>query len=227
MQWAMTMDPYSMEWLTALQTLHNWSFLIPNSQANMGINLVLWGLLRSLPVRRSKNSSELESYLILVHPKRRLGNTNAHFSTKRCAACSSIAVKQPDSTAWWTQPARLHHTWPWASARHEGHLQNLVDEVPHILSKQLADDCKKLINTDLKKEKTGADYRLVALHLLCLLCTKNAPVKVILLLASIVSISELLYANDLQRTPKMFLRLYNLTWLHFGLCTELFTTTIR
>ena len=108
----------------------------------------------------------------------------------------------------------------------KGHLQNLVDEVPHILNRELADDCKKLINTDLKKEKkTGADYRLVAIHLLCLLRKKNAPVKIIQLLAGIVSISELLYANDLQRTPKMILRLYNLTWLHFELCTELFTIT--
>jgi len=51
----------------------------------------------------------------------------------------------------------------------KGHLKNLVDEVPHILNKQLADDSKKLINTKLKKEKTAADYRLVAIHLLCLL----------------------------------------------------------
>jgi len=107
----------------------------------------------------------------------------------------------------------------------KGHLQNLVNEVPHILKKQLADDSKKLINTNLNKEKTGADYRLVGIHLLCLLCKKNAPAKVIQLLANIVSISELLYANNLQRTPMMILRLYNLTWLHFELCNELFTIT--
>ena len=68
-------------------------------------------------------------------------------------------------------------------------MQNLVDEVPHVLSKQLADDCKKLINTDLKKEKkTEADYRLVTLHLSCLLHKKNVPAKVTQLLASTVSI---------------------------------------
>ena len=34
----------------------------------------------------------------------------------------------------------------------KGHSQNLVDEVQHILNKQLADDSKKLINTNLKKQ---------------------------------------------------------------------------
>lgn len=106
----------------------------------------------------------------------------------------------------------------------KGHLQNLVDEVPIISNKQLADDSKKLINTNLKKEETGADYRLVAIHLLYLLHKKTAPA-VIQLLANIVSISDLLYANDLQRAPKMILKLHNLTWLNFEVCTELFTIT--
>ena len=108
----------------------------------------------------------------------------------------------------------------------KGHLQNLIDELPHILSKPLAEDCKVLINADLKKEKkTGADYRLVAIHLLCLLRKKNGPAKIVQLVASIVSICELLYAKVMQQTPKAILRLYTLTWLHFELCTDLFLIT--
>lgn len=41
------------------------------------------------------------------------------------------------------------------------------------------------------------------------------------LLGTIVKISELLYANDMSRTPKAVLQLYNTTWLHHELCCHL------
>ncbi len=111
----------------------------------------------------------------------------------------------------------------------KGHLQNLFDELPAVLDKKLAKEVKALLDVDLGKDmKTGGDYRLTAIHLLTLLRKRKSPPKVLLLLETIVEISELLYADDSKRSPKTVLRLYNSTWLHFELCCDLFqsTTTI-
>ena len=45
---------------------------------------------------------------------------------------------------------------------------------------------------------------------------------IVLLIQSIVEISELLYANDDKRNNVTILRLHNLTWLHHELCKDLF-----
>ena len=43
-----------------------------------------------------------------------------------------------------------------------------------------------------------------------------------MLMASISEISHLIYRDDVDRCPKLVLRLYNLTWLHHELCVDLF-----
>ena len=108
----------------------------------------------------------------------------------------------------------------------KGHIQNLIDEVPSKLNKQLEMEVKQLIATDLSKDmKTGRDYRLTAVHLLTLLQKRDTPPKVLQLLESLVEISSILYAEESKRSPKLILRFYNTTWIHFELCCELFHTT--
>lgn len=107
----------------------------------------------------------------------------------------------------------------------KGHIQNVFDELPAILTKPLQSEVKMLIETDLGKDmKTGGDYRLAAVHLLTLLRKRNVP-KILQLVETLVHISQILYANEGERSMKLVLRLYNLTWVHFELCCELFHTT--
>lgn len=48
----------------------------------------------------------------------------------------------------------------------KGHLQNIFDALPNILEKELAKQCKDLLNIDLlqKNTKRGSDCRLTAIH---------------------------------------------------------------
>ena len=108
----------------------------------------------------------------------------------------------------------------------KGHIQNVLDEVPGRLEKNLAFEVRALIDTDLGKDmKTGGDYRLTAIHLLTLLQKRATHPDILQLIQSLVEISELLYADDSKRSPKSILRLYNLTWVHFELCCQLFQIT--
>ena len=62
-----------------------------------------------------------------------------------------------------------------------------------------------MIDIHLSKDKvTGADYRLAAIHLLALLRGKAAS-NVTMLLLTIVEISKILYADDVERTPRSIL----------------------
>ena len=89
----------------------------------------------------------------------------------------------------------------------KGHIQNLLDELPSKLNKQLEMEVKQLIATDLSKDmKTGGDYRLTAVHLLTLLRKRDTPPKVLQLLESLVEISSILYAEESKRSPKLILR---------------------
>lgn len=71
----------------------------------------------------------------------------------------------------------------------QGHLSNL-----HIMT----DTCltQQLLDIVVPKEKpSGGDYRRAVIHLLALLKDK-APINIILLVQTILEISELLYASD-------------------------------
>ena len=110
----------------------------------------------------------------------------------------------------------------------KGHLSNVFEILPSILEKELAANCKKLLDIDLfqKDTKRGVDCRLTAIHLLSLLKHSPAtPNKVVQLIQTIVVISEILYADDTKRSPQAILKLYNSTFLHHELCKELFNST--
>lgn len=106
----------------------------------------------------------------------------------------------------------------------KGHMQHVLTELPSILDEPLKTDCARIINIDLHKDKkTAADYRLTAIHVLACLKKHNAASDVCRLVETLVNISEILYADDSERTPRMVLRLYNITWMHHELCSQLFT----
>jgi len=66
---------------------------------------------------------------------------------------------------------------------------------------------------------TGADLRTTSIQLLT---NEGASSQLILLLTTIVKMSEILYSDEEIRTPRRVLQLYNTTWLHLELCRELF-----
>ena len=105
----------------------------------------------------------------------------------------------------------------------KGHLSHLFAELSYVLSDQdITKEYKDLIGAELSKDKvTGGDYRRAAIRVLALLKDK-VPQRILLLLQTIVEISEILYAEDVYRTPKTILRLHNLTWLHHELCCDIF-----
>ena len=52
----------------------------------------------------------------------------------------------------------------------KGHLKNLFEILPEILDKEISLEVSEVLELDLSKEKkTGADYRLAAMHVLALL----------------------------------------------------------
>ena len=104
----------------------------------------------------------------------------------------------------------------------KGHLKNLFEILPEILDKKISLEVSEVLELDLSKEKkTGADYRLAAMHLLALL-RRTVHQHIVKLLETIVTVSEILYATDDKRSPRQILRLYNSTWLHHELCNDLF-----
>ena len=105
----------------------------------------------------------------------------------------------------------------------KGHLKNLFEILPEILDKKISLEVSEVLELDLSKEKkTGADYRLAAMHLLALLRRRTVHQHIVKLLKTIVTVSEILYATDDKRSPRQILRLYNSTWLHHELCNDLF-----
>ena len=104
----------------------------------------------------------------------------------------------------------------------KGHAQNIIQELPALLDHSTRTKLNAVVTVDLHKEKkTGADYRLLIIHILALLRKNNSPEKVCQLLETLVAISHLIYIDDSKRTPKTILKLYNTTWLHFELVREL------
>ena len=101
----------------------------------------------------------------------------------------------------------------------KGHLLNLFEELPHILPAEIQVQCEELIETNLSRETvTGADIRTTAIHVLLLLVNSSVHENFTLFLHTVVKISEILYSQYNQRSPKSVLQLYNTTWLHHTLC---------
>ena len=112
----------------------------------------------------------------------------------------------------------------------KGHLSNLFDELPQLLEKSLAEDVTAVLNVHLhtKETKRGGDFRVAAVHILALLRQKEStPALVLKLIETAVNISEIMYADEVKRSQKSILRLYNSTWLHFELCSQLLSSTVK
>ena len=104
----------------------------------------------------------------------------------------------------------------------KGHISNVLTELPAVLDRNLREQCAKLIEADLSKDKkNGFDYRRTLIHLLQLLHKLHAPMQVCTLIETLVDISCLLYLREEERTLQRVLRLYNRVWLHFELLKEI------
>ena len=104
----------------------------------------------------------------------------------------------------------------------KGHFGNLFKELPHILPPELRSSCKEVIEANMKDNMTGAAYRLMSIELFLHAKKADADSSILLLLETAVRMSELIYSIDEKRTPRLVLQLYNCTWLHHALCSELF-----
>ena len=107
----------------------------------------------------------------------------------------------------------------------KGHLLNLFSELSYILPESIKDECQTRINLCTSKEKTtGADLRCCLIEVYILLSKSNMlSTDILLLLASLVRVSEILYSSYGGRSQRQVLALYNNVWLHHELCKELLT----
>ena len=106
----------------------------------------------------------------------------------------------------------------------KGHLSNLFDELPQLLEKSLAEMLQQFsMYTYTLRNKKRRRFS-------CGRCThpssfktkgKHTSTIVLKLIETAVDISEIMYADEVKRSPKSILRLYNSTWLHFKLCSQL------
>ena len=109
----------------------------------------------------------------------------------------------------------------------KGHFINLLTRIPYLLHGDSLHQCKELLESVLFSKKqngySGRDFRIAAVQVYKFLYAQVGVQKdVKVLMATIVKISELLYASCKTRTPKTVLQLYNCTWLHHTLCRKLF-----
>ena len=104
----------------------------------------------------------------------------------------------------------------------KGHLSNLFEELPYVVGPLLKKEVLDIISTTMHKDKINCtDLRCLALHCQAFLKTKQVEWKIRSLMASISEITHTIYRDDVDRCPKLVLRLYNLTWLHHELCRSL------
>ena len=66
--------------------------------------------------------------------------------------------------------------------------------------------------------------RRVAIQLFLLLKDTDCSSRILLLLQTIIKISEIAYSRDDKRCPRQLLQLYNMCWIHMELCKSLFST---
>lgn len=105
----------------------------------------------------------------------------------------------------------------------KGHLGNFLKELPYILPHKVRENTQEIIEANTKEKMTGADYRVIAIEVLLSLMQANVDPAILLLVKTVVRISELLYLPEKKLTPRRILQLYNCTWLHHELCSTLFT----
>ena len=108
----------------------------------------------------------------------------------------------------------------------KGHLYNLLPEFVALLPSPLHEECKRILDSTLVKDKTsGALFRAAVVKLMVHIQKLQCIDDVLLsLLTTIVKVSEILYLRDSKRTPKRVLQLYNCSWVHHELCYQLLST---
>ena len=104
----------------------------------------------------------------------------------------------------------------------KGHFYNLLPEFIAILPHKLNEECQKILDSTLVKDKTsGALYRAAAIKILLKLQkTPLVDPMLMTLLTTAVQMCEILYLQDSKWTPQKILRLYNCSWLHHELCSQ-------
>ena len=104
------------------------------------------------------------------------------------------------------------------------HLLNLFKELPSVLSSCNLECVQCIEKCPLREKKKAAELLATAIQVYQMIRTCKSDWKVRALVESIVRISEIMYANETERSPKMVLRLYNNVWLHHELCYDIFQT---
>ena len=109
----------------------------------------------------------------------------------------------------------------------KGHLNNLFSKLPAVLEGDVKNTCKEIIDSNKRKDKVKcADLRLTAIQLFMFLRNKlPSTSNVVMLLDTVLRISEILYLPAIERYPKRILQMYNCTWIHHMLCKKIFPTT--
>ena len=109
----------------------------------------------------------------------------------------------------------------------KGHLNNLFSKLPAVLEGDVKNTCKEIIDSNKRKDKVKcADLRLTAIQLFMFLRNKLPSTSdVVMLLDTVLRISEILYLPAIERSPKRILQMYNCTWIHHMLCNKIFPTT--
>ena len=105
----------------------------------------------------------------------------------------------------------------------KGHLHNLLPEIPHLLNPPLKEQCQRLLDTAIPKQKvSGAVLRTACMKLFLKLLQHNEVNPLVVQLEqTAVKISDIFYCHEVKWAPKTVLQLYNVTWLHHELCVHL------
>ena len=117
----------------------------------------------------------------------------------------------------------------------KGHLNNLLPNVPTLLTGELKTNVHDLIQKCVywkDSGHTGADMRVGLLRVYSMLINAvesgrlSSNSNVLDLIQTAVTISHILYSPPSERTSRNVLRLYNMCWLHHELCLSLFPSLI-
>lgn len=104
----------------------------------------------------------------------------------------------------------------------KGHLGNLFKELPYILPENLQKTCEDIIKANTHEKMTEADYRMVLIETYLYLLETNISTDILLLVETILCLSQILYLPEKERTPRRILQMYICSWLHHELCSKHF-----
>ncbi|KAI8516476.1 AP-5 complex subunit zeta-1 [Branchiostoma belcheri] len=109
------------------------------------------------------------------------------------------------------------------------HIKNVFEELPHHLNakdKPTMNATIKALQQD-KEQLRGVDFRKQLLIVTAAMSANNADTKVVQLLSSLATIVHILYTQEKDRSPRLVLRLANLTYMHCMLLREVIGTVTR